>query len=443
MSCLWGALMKPLVRLPTVFGLSSLDRSGRPVALPVSVAFRPAWWLGWLCLAALVLLMQPGAAQPGMTSPSPTVSTPAHSGSATDLEGPGAALRRFARDVGIATPVPAAGHDDPYSALLDFARMVGVDAEKPVLAQATTPAKPAPKPAAKPAKPAKAAAKAAPKSENKGGQGDAYFVGSAKCAECHAAITAEFSTTLMGRIGRTTRKGTMECENCHGPGSKHVAAGGGQNEGMIAYRPSDPRFNIEEVNETCLPCHSKGNQTAWKGSTHETRGLACTQCHTVMKNVSAKNLLSSGAETDVCFQCHKLERAQMQRSSHMPIREGKMTCANCHNPHGSVYGTEAMIREPSVNDNCYKCHAEKRGPLLHEHPPVRENCLNCHDAHGSNHEYLLKVQRPRLCAECHGFAHGGQPGFTSLSNYAFGHGCNNCHSQVHGSNHPGGQWFQR
>jgi DmsE family decaheme c-type cytochrome len=369
------------------------------------------------------------------------------------------ALRRFARDVGIEVSA-SPSDDDPYSALLDFARMVGADPAGPRLAQAAPAAKPAAnaaaspaaKPAAKPVdtkpattKPAtpKAAAKPAAKPENKGGQGDAYFVGSAKCAECHAAVTAEFSTTVMGRIGRTTRKGTMECENCHGPGSKHVAAGGGQNEGLITYRPSDPRYNIEEINETCLTCHQKGNQTAWKGSTHETRGLACTQCHTVMKNVSPKNLLSSGAETEVCFQCHKLQRAQMQRSSHMPIREGKMTCANCHNPHGSVYGTEALVREPSINDNCYKCHAEKRGPMLHEHPPVRENCLNCHDAHGSNHEYLLKVQRPRLCAECHGFAHGGQPGFNSLSNYAFGHGCNNCHSQVHGSNHPGGQWFQR
>jgi DmsE family decaheme c-type cytochrome len=397
-------------------------------------------------LILLALLLSPAA---GLASPASVRTASPHGGGMADDE---AALRRFAREVGLAAPVSRAD-DDPYSALLDFARMVGVDPAAPLLAQAAPAAKPAANPAAKPAvkpaaKPAaKSAAtpgaKSAGKPENKGGEGDAYFVGSAKCAECHAAVTAEFSTTVMGRIGRTTRKGTMECENCHGPGSKHVAAGGGQNEGLIAYRPSDPRYNIEEINETCLTCHQKGNQTAWKGSTHETRGLACTQCHTVMKNVSPKGLLSAGAETEVCFQCHKLQRAQMQRSSHMPVREGKMTCANCHNPHGSVYGTEALVREASVNDNCYKCHAEKRGPMLHEHPPVRENCLNCHDAHGSNHEYLLKVQRPRLCAECHGFAHGGQPGFNSLSNYAFGHGCNNCHSQVHGSNHPGGQWFQR
>ena len=66
-----------------------------------------------------------------------------------------------------------------------------------------------------------------------------------------------------------------------------------------------------------------------------------------------------------------------------------------------------MLRENSVNENCYKCHAEKRGPFLWEHNPVRENCLNCHDAHGSTKQALLKVQAPKLCGECHGFNHGG------------------------------------
>jgi predicted CXXCH cytochrome family protein len=49
-----------------------------------------------------------------------------------------------------------------------------------------------------------------------------------------------------------------------------------------------------------------------------------------------------------------------EQSSHMPIREGKMTCSSCHNPHGS-YG-DALLKTATVNDTCYKCHAEKRGP---------------------------------------------------------------------------------
>ena len=70
--------------------------------------------------------------------------------------------------------------------------------------------------------------------------------------------------------------------------------------------------------------------------------------------------------------------------------------------------------------------------------PVRENCLNCHDPHGSNYEYLLKVARPRLCHECHSFAHGTGGFGTPTTAYVLGRACGNCHSHIHGSNHPNG-----
>ena len=66
----------------------------------------------------------------------------------------------------------------------------------------------------------------------------------------------------MGRIGKTTRKGTMECENCHGPGSKHVPPGGGRGVGgMNGFRPGATAAQIEENNGVCLTCHEKGERT--------------------------------------------------------------------------------------------------------------------------------------------------------------------------------------
>ncbi len=144
-----------------------------------------------------------------------------------------------------------------------------------------------------------------------------------------------------------------------------------------------------------------------RAASHEERGLACVNCHTIMKSVSRKNQLKTAFEPDTCFQCHKDRRAQMFRSSHMPLREGKIVCSDCHNPHGSF--TEALLKKDSINDVCYTCHAEKRGPFLFEHEPVRENCDNCHDPHGSINEYSLKLSRPRLCFECHNVGHAAGP----------------------------------
>src|SRR6516165_2326172 len=211
--------------------------------------------------------------------------------------------------------------------------------------------------------------------------------------------------------------------------------------GIISFRLDDPTYSTDEVNQVCLNCHEKGQRTLWRGSVHEVRDLLCANCHTIMRNVTPKFALAQLTEPDVCFQCHKKQRSDIWQSSHMPVREGKMTCSSCHNPHGSY--SEALLKTATVNDTCYKCHAEKRGPFLWEHPPVRENCLNCHDPHGSINDSLLKVSRPRLCQQCHTAAdHPGNPG-NPMAIYSIGGACSNCHVRIHGSNSPAGAEFVR
>jgi DmsE family decaheme c-type cytochrome len=271
---------------------------------------------------------------------------------------------------------------------------------------------------------------------------DAHIVGDKVCVTCHATHAVEFSKTLMGRIGKT-QPGKFACENCHGAGSEHVKLGGGRGVGgIISFRSNDTTRSVSENNAMCLACHERGDRTYWSGSTHETRNVACTDCHTIMKPVSQKFALKTVYEPETCYQCHKDKRAQMARSSHMPVREGKMVCSDCHNPHGTA--NEGLLKTATINDTCYKCHAEKRGPFLFEHSPVRENCLNCHDPHGSINEFMLKVSRPRLCSECHGMGHGPTtPASGPNTIISISRACNNCHTQVHGTNSPSGALLHR
>jgi DmsE family decaheme c-type cytochrome len=293
---------------------------------------------------------------------------------------------------------------------------------------------------------AKAKATKASKAPAKASTDDeATFVGAQVCLGCHTAQAAAFNQTIMGRIFRNPRSAQERggCETCHGAGSLHVKLGGGRGVGgIISFRKEDHSRSVADNNAICMSCHDKGDRLHWQGSTHETRDVACTNCHTVMANVSPKANLKTAVEVDTCVQCHKNKRAEMWRSSHMPVREGKMTCTSCHNPHGS-FG-ESLLKEATINDNCYKCHAEKRGPFLFEHAPVRENCTNCHEPHGSNNDFLLKISRPRLCQQCHS-ALSGHPANprNPVSVYAIGRECQNCHSQHHGSNSPSGARFQR
>jgi DmsE family decaheme c-type cytochrome len=299
----------------------------------------------------------------------------------------------------------------------------------------------------KPAAPDKAKPAAKPKPKAGGPvmiPGHMSYVGSEECATCHVNQTDSYSHTLHGRIFLKNPRSPQEkfgCESCHGPGSEHVRLGGGKGVGGIASFRDDSGRPAEERNAVCLSCHERGLRTYWPASTHETRGLACTNCHQIMKKNSLQNQFLKSTEQETCALCHKTIRAQTYRTSHMPIREGKVSCSGCHNPHGTA--NASLLKEATVNDVCYNCHAEKRGPFLWEHPPVRENCLNCHDPHGSTNDFLLKVSMPRLCQQCHSVSgHPATPHNPNLQ-FAFNRACANCHSAVHGSNAPAGVRFHR
>ena len=111
-----------------------------------------------------------------------------------------------------------------------------------------------------------------------------------------------------------------------------------------------------------------------------------------------------------------------------------------------------MLVKPTVNQTCFTCHAEKRGPFLWEHAPAAEDCTLCHTPHGSVYGTLLKRNPPLLCQQCHTVS--GHPavartgaalpgGSAGASGFLLAGSCTNCHSQVHGSNHPSGVKLMR
>ncbi|MDH5541990.1 MAG: DmsE family decaheme c-type cytochrome [Nitrospinota bacterium] len=282
------------------------------------------------------------------------------------------------------------------------------------------------------------------------------YIGPEPCKGCHADYYEAFAKTKMGRLFINNPQDELQarvCETCHGPGSDHVASWEEVDELDLTTIISFKKHSLNSVaerNEMCLHCHEGDyNRTSWVGSTHESQNVSCADCHRVMNKISDDKSLIKERQMDVCFQCHQQKKAQLQRNSHMPIREGKLVCADCHNPHGGQGPT--LLKEANVNNTCYQCHQEKRGPLVWEHAPVRENCANCHEPHGSNYPNLLKVKSNFLCQSCHASAlHASElydgsrlADGTAPSGRIIGKFCTSCHSKIHGSNHPSGARFQR
>jgi DmsE family decaheme c-type cytochrome len=272
-------------------------------------------------------------------------------------------------------------------------------------------------------------------------QGPQTYVGNESCLGCHDNERQGYERTPHGQVAdRRAPAAARGCETCHGPGSRH--ADDPDNVKTIYYYPT---MKPAAINATCTTCHSRGEHALWAGSQHERRDLTCTNCHSIHKPKS-EGSLRAATETEVCASCHRDKTARLDRSGHMPLREGKMSCSTCHNMHGST-NVKLLTKGDSIADMCTSCHADKRGPYLFEHAPSRDGCVTCHDPHGSTNERMLVVRPPMLCQRCHVATRHPSTIYdqalinTSVRVYA--RSCVTCHTNIHGSNHPSGRFYLR
>jgi DmsE family decaheme c-type cytochrome len=266
------------------------------------------------------------------------------------------------------------------------------------------------------------------------------------CAGCHEQPHESIAMTPHG--AKNDANGSM-CQACHGDATAHL---------------KDPEKNKmpnklmkgtpDEKSAVCMTCHAGNRQlTFWESGKHAKNDVACTNCHNIHDKAKALAVAPFTTtvrpiEADTCGTCHKQVRNATLKPSHHPIIEGKVKCSDCHNPHGAL--TQAMVKHETVNQQCFSCHADKRGPFIFGHPPVEENCLSCHTPHGSVHMKLLNEKTPNLCQDCHvtgrhptSFYGSGQdwnlpsgaPN-SAVSTRFIARGCLNCHNSIHGSNAP-------
>ena len=249
------------------------------------------------------------------------------------------------------------------------------------------------------------------------------------CATCHANALAVW-TGKHGTKADARAPISVGCAMCHGDPTEHLKSPGNAMPNRFS------KMGSAQKNEVCSTCHQGRTRIHWQMSAHARNDVACSSCHKV--HVAHDAVRDKLTQSEVCFSCHKEQRVQINRPSRHPIREGMVSCSDCHNPHGSV-GPMMMVRD-TVNDTCYTCHMEKRGPFVRTHQPVQENCAICHNPHGTTAPNLLKQRSPFLCQQCHEpTSHRGGIGTltgTSTSASTLARGCLNCHTNIHGTNNP-------
>jgi DmsE family decaheme c-type cytochrome len=307
----------------------------------------------------------------------------------------------------------------------------------PILAQAqATPAAAADKPAPAaqeqktPAPPPTAAPAEAPVATS---ASPSDYVGAETCKTCHEDIYNGWEKSPHWK--QTYKEGGIAkhgCEDCHGPGSAHVAGGGDKTKIFIFQDHS-----TKEINERCLICHAGGAQHMNAiNSVHSKNDVSCIACHSPHHGKDSDFLLVK-SQPELCYSCHLAKKAEFDMPFHHRVNEGLIQCSDCHNVHGTV--KPKQVRTSSTQDAvCFTCHTDKQGPFVFEHQPVKiDGCQSCHLVHGGPNPHMLKLSNVNLlCLQCHTqSSFSGAPGAPSFHNQAsFFQSCVLCHSQVHGSN---------
>jgi len=267
--------------------------------------------------------------------------------------------------------------------------------------------------------------------------GEASYVGSETCLDCHDEIGAFYAHTSHAVDMMPTVPGSQAtaCEACHGPGSLHV-----EEEDIDAIINVDMMraMDSRQRDLMCLQCHTD-RHVDWSGGPHQGTDVSCADCHGDLVHfaVEPRPAADFRNESEFCLQCHTEQVTDFRLPFRHRVLEDQIMCNDCHDPHAGF----PQDTWNGLNDTCLGCHTEMAGPFVFEHDGVQgEDCTACHRPHGSTHDKLLATDGNTLCLQCHyessfnadenwnlaGTNHGG-----ALT----GEGrCYDCHTEIHGSN---------
>ena len=222
----------------------------------------------------------------------------------------------------------------------------------------------------------------------------------AGCISCHSgrAYPADANT---GRYTPTPFSETaIGCENCHGPGAKHLRAVGPG--GSLAHGPqivNPGRLSSELENDICMSCHEAGDTRVLKpGKTYQD-----FRPGTPLDNTFSI-LMVPLKRGDADDKDHVQHYFEMSMSKCFRASAGQLRCATCHDPHVEPAQSEAP---GYFNTKCVGCHSSRACTLplpARQQTKPADNCIGCHmpqreateTAHTSltNHRILIRPGEP-------------------------------------------------
>jgi predicted CXXCH cytochrome family protein len=246
-----------------------------------------------------------------------------------------------------------------------------------------------------------------------------------RCARCHTSGRESRPPTSDGRGARSTWRALgVDCETCHGPAATHAERWGPK--GLAGAR-DDVLWLGDLARErslyVCFSCHMEGDVVAPPGDPTQD-----------VLEVVDPTLLDDVERVDAAARPLQLVYEGLGFLSSTCAERGRLTCASCHESHGSPHG--ASLRRPASEDGlCASCHAALvADPAKHSHHDAKgtgARCVGCHlpkvaveRGHGAITDHTIGIPWPArggeepaaldACTACHTGARGQPPGAPRL-----------------------------
>ena len=180
----------------------------------------------------------------------------------------------------------------------------------------------------------------------------------AGCIYCHSGAP-NVIPDRNGLFGNPPfRELSIGCENCHGPGARHIAA-----KGARAAIVNPKRLPADRADEICMNCHQGGDTRILQPGKTERDFRPGMVLNDVVAIFKLPRQPDQPTDTDLLEHHESMRLSQCFRAT--ATQSQRLSCNSCHNPHAATDYRQA----------CLKCHT---APLPATHPSRDSDCVGCH-----------------------------------------------------------------
>ncbi|MCS4540918.1 MAG: hypothetical protein HY929_01135 [Euryarchaeota archaeon] len=227
------------------------------------------------------------------------------------------------------------------------------------------------------------------------------------CTKCHNTGSSYDSNHmgLLGIVGDWEFRG-VQCEACHGPGSEHIAKGGGKGVAIV----------INKSSAFCGLCHVRGDPSKIPAKDgfidhHEQypellagphKVLQCISCHNPHKGTHKGATNPTGAANGIkqeCETCHSAQKAKFNGST---MQKAGVKCTDCHMPEATKSAVGDLKKfDGDVKTHIFRINTDVNVNLTYKTADGKEYatgyitvdfaCLTCHPE--KNKEWASKYAK--------------------------------------------------